>query len=269
MRRRRCARLPITSIRSSVTLTAEVADADPAGDGGPRCAHALSNALPLMLLLRIVATPGDLDTRRKRRTGEVARGGRDDCAARCSGRPCCRRGAASRRRRYRRKWPRHRPPTLVEPTLLPLIVVRVIVALAPGQSVIRIPPPTAACISSNGNVFGTAVDASAAVAADDAVLDRQRAVVVIPPPSANLPFGALTAERLPVTKLRRSVTAPRCVPDAPAASVGCKPAARGGGARDVAGDRVCRSRSAFPSSRCRRRSQTSTGICRPAAVDPP
>jgi len=31
---------------------------------------------------------------------------------------------------------------------------------------------------------------------------------VIPPPSANLPFGTLTPERLPVTTLCRSVTVP-------------------------------------------------------------
>ena len=90
---------------------------------------------------------------------------------------------------------------------MPLIVVPVIVALAPGQSVIRIPPPTAACISI-GNVFGTAVDASQLLS-----LTMLSSIVsvpssLIPPPSANLPFGALTAERLPVTKLWRSVTTP-------------------------------------------------------------
>ena len=99
------------------------------------------------------------------------------------------------------------PPTLVEAASLSLIVVPVIVAFAPGQSVIRIPPPTAACISS-GNVFGTAVDASQALSSMTLSSIVSVPSSLIPPPSANLPFGALTAERLPVTKLRRSVTTP-------------------------------------------------------------
>ena len=71
------------------------------------------------------------------------------------------------------------PPTLVEATLLPLIVVPVIVALAPGT--VRDPDPAAdRRLHFERERVRDRGRGVTAVAADNAVLDRQRAVVVDP-----------------------------------------------------------------------------------------
>ena len=126
--------------------------------------------------------------------------------------------------------------------------------LALAISVIRIPPPTAACIS-NGNVFATEVDASQLLPPTTLSSIVSVPSSAMPPPPANLPFGALTAERLPATKLS-CATSPRprcCSRCLPAASVGRKPAARVRDG-DIAVD-VSVGHGQFPSSRSHRRSQ--------------
>src|SRR5262249_55571847 len=86
--------------------------------------------------------------------------------------------------------------------LLFLTVVRTIVA----DPLVKMPPASASCSTSNGKKLGTSAETSTLLSLIALSSIARTPLDPIPPPSANLPFGRIVAALLSRTTLRESVS---------------------------------------------------------------